>query len=152
MNAAPQGPPGLTPVGHFAPHGAVHVSLAPGFTLSHVTGPWNRELVKEWMAAFGRLGPQLTTLGPHAGITEISGSALATADALALMRVAVAHSVEKNQLKACAIVAAPKVVGQVLAATMFAPVFAGLTPYRAFTTMDEARAWCQRELQAAALP
>lgn len=131
---------------HFKAHGQVCVTLAPGLSLSRVSGPWNRELVKEWMTAFTHLAPAMAQLGPHAGVAEITGSALATADALALMRNAVAYGAARHRLRVCAIVAASGVEGQPLVGAMFAQVFDGLVPFRPFSTMEQAQAWCLHTL------
>ncbi len=130
----------------FRPHGKVQVTLEPRLTISHVHGPWNRELVQAWMAEFAQRHEAMAALGPHAGITIVTGSALATADALALMRQAMAHGYRHYQNTVSALVAGPGVTGRALAYRMFAPVFEGIVPFAAFGTEDEARAWCTEQL------
>lgn len=134
------------PSGTFKPHGKVHVSLEPQLTVSRVEGPWNRELVKAWMDEFAQRNDAMLKLGPHAGITIISGSALATADALQLMRKAMAHGKAHYQNYLSCMVVGPGVTGQALTLRMFAPVFEGIVPFATFGTEQEARAWCADQL------
>ncbi len=130
----------------FKPHGKVRVTLEPQLTVSHVQGPWIRELVKEWMAEFARLHQAMLALGPHAGITIIASSALATADALQLMRKAMAHGKAHYQNYVSCMVVGPDVTGQALTLRMFAPVFEGIVPFATFGTEAQARAWCAEQL------
>lgn len=130
----------------FKPHGKVRVVLEPQITLSYIEGPWNRELVKEWMGEFAKLHDAMLKLGPHAGITVIASSALATADALQLMRKAMAYGKAHYQNYLSCMVVGPDVTGRALTLRMFAPVFEGIVPFATFGTEAEARAWCAEQL------
>lgn len=133
-------PPTVFP---FRPHGVFLSRVEGRLMITDVTGPWNRELVEQWVL---EAGPVARKLGPHVGIAVIHGSMLCTPDALPVLRRAARHAGASFACVAHVIVAAAAVEGRDFVEPNFIRAYDGVLPLAIFYTLDEARAWALARL------
>ena len=105
-----------------------------------MTGPWNRELVKDWMKEIAPLAMEVSAKGPYVGIAVIEESMLCPPDALELLGQAVKYASEHLRCLANLVVAAPSVEGRHFVEPNYVKIYEGLTIYGFFDTLDDARA------------
>ena len=116
--------------------------------ISHITGPWNKELVETWAKDAYPAARALSDSGPYVGIAVISASMLCPPDAIEALKRAVALSSTRLRCTAHVIVADASVDGRDFLAPVFARIYAGLVEHRMFHDLDAARAWSLDHLRA----
>ena len=124
----------------FRSHGRFISSVEGQVLITYVTGPWNRELVKEWMREMGPVAMEVSAHGPYVGIAVIEQSMLCPPDAMELLGQAVRFASENLRCLANLVVAAPGVEGRHLVERHYVRIYEGVTQYGFFDTLDEARA------------
>lgn len=127
----------------FHAHGRFRSTSEGQVLVTYVTGPWNRELVKEWMVEMGPVALEVSSRGPYVGIAVIEGSMLCPPDAMELLGQAVKYASDKLQCLANLVVAAPSVEGRHFVEPNYVRIYEGITRYGFFDTLEEARlkAW-----------
>jgi hypothetical protein len=125
---------------HFSIHGDFSWYVEGRLVITDVTGPWNKELVELWSKSLYPLALELSHTGPHVGIAQLHRSMLCPPDAMTALRRSVVHSVKLGCL--CqVIVVGPGVEGRNFVEPVFTQVYQGLSPYRIFEQLAEAKAW-----------
>lgn len=115
--------------------------------ISHITGPWNKELVETWAKDAYPEARALSDTGPYVGIAVISASMLCPPDAMEALKRAVKYSSTRLRCTAHIIVADASVDGRDFLEPVFARVYAGLVEHRIFYDLDAARAWSLAHLR-----
>lgn len=123
----------------FRPHGRFRSTQEGQVLITYVTGPWNRELIKEWIREMGPVAMEVAARGPYVGIAVIDGSMLCPPDALELLGQTVKYSSEHLRCLANLVVAAPEVEGRNFVEPNYVRIYEGVTRYGFFNTLDEAR-------------
>jgi hypothetical protein len=127
----------------FRSHGRFRSTVEGQILVTYVTGPWNRELIKEWMREMGPVALEVSTKGPYVGIAVIDESMLCPPDAMELLGQSVKYASEKLRCLANLVVAAPGVEGRRFVEPNYVRIYEGVTQYGFFDTLEEARlrAW-----------
>ena len=136
----------MSPV--FLPHGQFHSWIDGRYVISDVTGPWNKELVVDWVGHVYPFAQELSLTGPHVGIAVVHQSLMCPPDALEELGLAVRYSVRKLDCIAHLIVAAPSVEGREFMARTYGRLYHELCPHSFFNTMEEARSFAAPLLAA----
>lgn len=132
----------------FRPHGSFSLRVEGRLVISHITGPWNKELVTAWAKACQPEGKILSDSGPYVGIAVIGASMLCPPDAMETLRRAVRYSATRQRCIAHVIVAGASVDGRGFLEPVFARIYEGVVEHRIFHELDEARAWSLAHLAA----
>ncbi len=130
----------------FRKHGDFKAFIDGRLLVSEVVGPWNKELIEQWIVAAYPLLKQIARGGPHVGVAIIHESAMCPPDALTSLQDALRYSLQKFPCPAHAIVAAPGVEGRTLMAPTFAAMYTGLCPFRQFESFAPAREYAYQML------
>jgi hypothetical protein len=133
----------------FRAHGRFRSTTEGQILVTYVTGPWNRELIKEWMKEMGPVAMEVAARGPYVGIAVIDESMLCPPDAMELLAKTVKYSAESMGCLANLVVAAPGVEGRHFVEPNYIRMYEGVTLYGFFDTYEEAR---QRALEILAAP
>lgn len=130
----------------FAPHGSMQFSVQGQVLIAQIGGPWNVELVQAYQQAIQPYVQTLAAQGPWALVIDVHGEAICPPEALELIRQG-AERQHKESRRACtSYVIRPEVPGAHLMAGMWRRLYAGILPFEAFATLDEALAWSQQQL------
>jgi hypothetical protein len=128
-------------VAPFQPHGAFKVRLDGRIIVSDVTGPWNREAVRDWVREIHKVAVVLNASGPHVGLALVRESLLCPPDALAAMGQAIAYATANLQCVGNGIVADATVEGRELLQGTYARIYEGTAPHRFFHDIEGAKLW-----------
>ncbi|MBD8526084.1 hypothetical protein [Pseudomarimonas arenosa] len=125
----------------FSIHGDVRLEAAFPLLITHVRGPWNRELTRRWAAVSLPLAHEFAERGAWVGAAVVSESMMCTPEALSLHAQMAERMVAEFGMVAAAHVALPGTEGEKLMHPVFESMFSRLCPYRRFETLEDMRAW-----------
>jgi hypothetical protein len=126
---------------NFRPHGEYKLRLEGRVLVSDIVGPWNLELVDNWMKAAHPMVKELAATGPHVHLTIITNSVLCTPDALERLAAVIVYTTAKMQCIGNPVVAAANVEGRALFEQMYAWIYDGSPPHSLFLDYESAKAW-----------
>ncbi|QDL55485.1 hypothetical protein [Rhodoferax aquaticus] len=135
------------PSSPFNIHGKYTVETMGPVLVCNVTGPWNIEMVQEWVAAMLPFSQQLSQYPKVGAIVTYHQSILTTPEAMALMQQVMANAAANKNYGAYALVADAHVEGRSLVEPIFTRIFEGHCAYRFFYTFDEAKTWIESEIK-----
>ena len=125
----------------FEPHGEYKLRLEGRVLISELLGPWNLELVNNWMAAAHPMVKQLAASGPHVHMTIVTGSLLCPPEALDRLAEVIVYTTARMQCIGNPVVAAADVEGRALFEPMYARIYNGSPPRGLFFDYASAKAW-----------
>ncbi len=125
----------------FRPHGEYKLRLEGRVLVSEVVGPWNLELVDNWMKAAHPMVKELAATGPHVHMTIVTGSLLCPPDALDRLATVIVYTTAKMQCIGNPVVAAADVEGRSLFEPMYARIYNDSPPRGLFFDYASAKAW-----------
>ena len=125
----------------FQPHGAFKTRVDGRILVSDLHGPWNLELVDNWMAEAHPMVRELAATGPHVHITIVTGSLLCPPDALDRLAAVIVYTTAKMNCIANIVVAADGVEGRALFEPMYSRIYEGSPPHALFLDYESAKAW-----------
>ncbi|MES2898876.1 MAG: hypothetical protein V4723_04060 [Pseudomonadota bacterium] len=125
----------------FRPHGEYKLRLEGRVLVSELLGPWNLELVNNWMKAAHPIVKELAATGPHVHMTIVTGSLLCTPEALDRLAEVIVYTTAKMQCIGNPVVAAKNVEGRALFEPMYARIYDGSPPHGLFLDYPSAKAW-----------
>ncbi len=114
--------------------------------VSEIIGPWNLEFIREWSTASIPYCEQMRAGGPWVAVAMISGSMLATPEAMDALRKVIVNS---RQIYGCvghALVAAPDVAGRGIVELAFERSYGDITSTAFLNDYASAKAWAQKLL------
>lgn len=126
---------------NFRPHGEYKLRLEGRVLISELVGPWNLELVDNWMKAAHPMVKELAATGPHVHMTIVTGSLLCPPDALDRLAAVIVYTTAKMQCIGNPVVAAANVEGRALFEPMYARIYDGSPPRGLFLDYESAKAW-----------
>lgn len=130
----------------FPPHGHFDIRVDGRIVVTEVDGPWNVQLVRNWIEATVPYCHAMAKGGPWAGIAIVRGSMLCTPEAMALLGRAVANGVKHYNCVAHVVVAAPHVEGRGIVEPAFRQIYEGVCAYHFFDEYAEAKHWTEQLL------
>ncbi len=125
----------------FEPHGEYKLRLEGRVLVSELVGPWNLELVDNWMKAAHPMVKELAATGPHVHMTIVTGSLLCTPEALDRLAAVIVYTTARMQCVGNPVVAAANVEGRALFEPMYARIYDGSPPRGLFFDYASAKAW-----------
>ncbi|MES2322669.1 MAG: hypothetical protein V4633_10445 [Pseudomonadota bacterium] len=125
----------------FWPHGEYQLRLEGRVLVSELVGPWNLELVDNWMKAAHPMVKELAATGPHVHMTIVTGSLLCTPESLDRLADVIIYTTAKMQCIGNPVVAAANVEGRALFEQMYARIYDGSPPRGLFLDYASAKAW-----------
>lgn len=125
----------------FPPHGKYKIYCDGRLLVSEVVGPWNIEFIRDWSTAAIPLCEELKAQAPWIAIAMISGSMLATPEAMDALRKVIQNSVQHYGCIAHVLVAKPEVAGRGIVEWAFQRTYDGLTQSAFFDDYESAKAW-----------
>ncbi|PWF54935.1 hypothetical protein C7C56_004430 [Massilia glaciei] len=109
--------------------------------MSEVDGPWNKEMVVQWMRAASPVARSLAETGPHIALTIVTGSLLCPPEALTMLGQVIHHTAARLQCIGNLVVAADGVEGRALFTPMYARIYTADTPHDLFPDYESGKAW-----------
>lgn len=132
----------------FRVHGTTRHEVLGNIIHAEVDGPWNIELIQEYVAQLTPSVDALSARGPWAVIVEIRGASLCPPEAVEAIHQGVLLHAAKG--RACtAYVIAPEVEGAGVTDVVWRSIYAGVMPFEIFETLDEALTWVRAHLDDA---
>ncbi len=125
----------------FPPHGKYKIYLDGRLLVSEVVGPWNIEFIRDWSTAAIPLCEELKDQAPWVAVAMISGSMLATPEAMDALRKVIKNSVQHYGCIAHVLVARPNVAGRGIVEWAFQKTYDGLSQSAFFDDYESAKAW-----------
>ncbi|MES3024297.1 MAG: hypothetical protein V4857_22240 [Pseudomonadota bacterium] len=132
----------------FQAHGEFKIRLDGRLLVSELHGPWNKELVEQWMKEANPVAKSLAETGPHIALTIITGSLLCTPEAIDMLAQVVRHTAARLKCIGNLVVAAPGVEGRALFKPMYARIYGNDLPHGLFADYESGKAWALAILAA----
>ncbi|MFZ6846072.1 hypothetical protein [Undibacterium sp. RuTC16W] len=126
------------------PHGNFKIYTDGQILVSEVTGPWNTELVQEWVDSMLPTIQELSLKGPWGTIAIVSNSLLCPKEALQLLTDKARGAVGKYQLVGSVYVAAPDVDGRNFIEPVYEKFYKDICPIEFFDDYPDARDWVRQ--------
>jgi len=126
---------------NFIPHGEYKLRLEGRVLISELVGPWNLELVNNWMKAAHPIVKTLASTGPHVHMTIVTGSLLCPPEALDRLAEVIVYTTAHMRCVGNPVVAAADVEGRALFELMYARIYEGSPPRGLFLDYESAMTW-----------
>lgn len=125
----------------FPPHGKYKIYCDDQLLVSEVVGPWNIEFIRDWSMASIPLCEELKEKGPWIAVAIISGSMLATPEAMDALRKVIQNSVQYYGCIAHVLVAGADVAGRGIVEWAFKKSYGDLSQAALFDDYESAKQW-----------
>ncbi|MCU6435571.1 hypothetical protein LPB67_17470 [Undibacterium sp. Jales W-56] len=126
-------------------HGSFEIYTDGQVLVSEVTGPWNTELVVDWLGAVLPMIQELAFQGPWGTVAIIKNSLLCPKEALQLLTDRARIAVDQYRMVGSVYVAAPDVDGRHFIEPVYAKFYQGICPIQFFDRYPDALAWVRQE-------
>ncbi|MFZ6675064.1 hypothetical protein [Undibacterium sp. Xuan67W] len=126
-------------------HGSFKIYVDGQILVSEVTGPWNTELVTQWVEAMMPTIEELSAKGSWGTIAIVKNSLLCPKEALELLTDRARIAVDKRQFVGSVYVASPEVEGRNFIEPIYEKFYQGICPIKFFDDYDVARNWIQQQ-------
>lgn len=127
----------------FPAHGRYKLYCEDRLMISEVIGPWNLEFIREWSMASIPYCEQMREGGAWIAYAKISGSMLATPEAMDALRKVIVNSRDLYGCIGHVLVAAPDVAGRGIVEFAFERSYGDITKTGFFDDDASAKAWAK---------